>query len=172
MLAPRSLLLVARLLTLAGLRPTPASAEPPLEIGSRLELFVDGTLIERLTGGARQQLQRPTPQILILTTDQPWEGNAVNYVTAFQDDGVYRLDYRGADVQYDANGYRETHREVTCYAESQDGIRWKRPHLGLVEFQGSTANNIVRDGVGTHCVMPTCSRCNSATDKRNERYGG
>ena len=31
---------------------------------------------------------------------------------------------------------------VTCYAESQDGIHWDKPELGLCEWCGSTANNI------------------------------
>jgi len=30
-----------------------------------------------------------------------------------------------------------------CYATSQDGIHWDKPNLGLIEFQGSTENNIV-----------------------------
>jgi hypothetical protein len=33
--------------------------------------------------------------------------------------------------------------QVTCYAESRDGIRWTKPELGLVEFKGSSQNNIV-----------------------------
>ena len=31
-----------------------------------------------------------------------------------------------------------------CYAESKDGIHWDKPNLGLVEFNGSTQNNLVR----------------------------
>jgi hypothetical protein len=30
-----------------------------------------------------------------------------------------------------------------CYAESDDGIRWRKPELGLVEFEGSRRNNLV-----------------------------
>jgi hypothetical protein len=30
-----------------------------------------------------------------------------------------------------------------CYAESRDGLTWNQPPLGLSEFQGSTANNIL-----------------------------
>lgn len=30
-----------------------------------------------------------------------------------------------------------------CYAESDDGIDWRKPELNLVEYDGSTANNIV-----------------------------
>ena len=29
-----------------------------------------------------------------------------------------------------------------CYASSRDGIHWTKPELGLVEYQGSTANNL------------------------------
>ena len=32
---------------------------------------------------------------------------------------------------------------VICYATSSDGVSWEKPELGLVEFAGSTANNIV-----------------------------
>ena len=86
--------------------------------------------------------------------DRPWEGNAVNYVTAFQDGEIFRLYYRGADVQYSKDGSRESHREVTCYAESRDGIHWTKPVLGLFEFGGSKQNNIVWDGIGTHNFTP------------------
>ena len=30
-----------------------------------------------------------------------------------------------------------------CYAVSRDGIHWTKPELGLVEYRGSTANNLV-----------------------------
>ena len=32
-----------------------------------------------------------------------------------------------------------------CYAESDDGIHWVKPNLGLYEWEGSKANNIVMD---------------------------
>ena len=37
------------------------------------------------------------------------------------------------------------HPPVCCYAESRDGIEWRKPSLGLIEFDGSTDNNIVLD---------------------------
>ena len=57
--------------------------EPPIDIGSRRELFVDGVLVQRLLGQARQVLQHPTPREIVLICDRPWEGNGVNYVTVF-----------------------------------------------------------------------------------------
>jgi len=131
-----------------------AQAAGPIEVGSRRELFVDDFLVERLTGQAQLRLHRPTPREVSLAADQPWEGNACGYVTVFQDGQRYRMYYRGAHVVYTRDGYRGTHREVYCYAESSDGIRWTKPDLGLFEFEGSKKNNIVWDGVGTHAFVP------------------
>ena len=36
-----------------------------------------------------------------------------------------------------------------CYATSKDGITWVKPELGLVEYEGSKANNILWRGSGT-----------------------
>ncbi len=33
--------------------------------------------------------------------------------------------------------------EVTCYAESSDGIRWDKPDLGLFDVHGTTNNNVI-----------------------------
>lgn len=43
-----------------------------------------------------------------------------------------------------------------CYAESKDGIHWEKPNLGLVEFEGSTDNNILfRYAHGTGIMLDT-----------------
>jgi hypothetical protein len=34
-----------------------------------------------------------------------------------------------------------------CYATSKDGIKWEKPELGLVEYEGSKANNINLRGI-------------------------
>ena len=115
-----------------------------LEIGSRLELFVDGALIEETRGEARLELRRPTPREVVLETDRSWEGNACGHFTVFQDDGRYRMYYRGSHF-VTGETLTRPHREVVCYAESLDGIHWYRPSLGLVEFEGSKANNIILD---------------------------
>jgi hypothetical protein len=142
------------ILVMLGALTTATQAGEPIDFGSRLQLMADTSLIDQLSGGARQDLHRPTPQEVVLVMDRPWEGNAVNYVTAFQDGGIDRMYYRGADVRYSKGGSIETHREVTCYAESQDGIHWTKPQLGLFEFNGLKENNIVWDGLGTHNFTP------------------
>jgi len=131
-----------------------AAANEVVDIGSGRELFVDDHLIDKLSGKAQLRLHRPEPREVTLVTDQPWEGNAVNYVTVFRDGDRYRMYYRGADEVYTPDSYKATHREVYCYAESKDGIHWTRPDLGLFEFNGSKKNNIVRDGLGGHNFTP------------------
>ena len=97
----------------------------------------------------QQKLHRPAAREVVLTTNAPWEGNTSAYYTVFRDGPLFRMYYRGS--HWDTKTRKATHREVTCYAESKDGIHWTKPELGQFEFAGSRANNIVLDGIGTHC---------------------
>ncbi|MGM0490372.1 MAG: twin-arginine translocation signal domain-containing protein [Planctomycetota bacterium] len=124
-----------------------------VEIGSRRELLVDDHLIDTLDN-ARRVLHRPIPREISLVRNKPWEGNSSGYTTVFQDGDLYRMYYRGTHVAYSQGKSKRAHREVYCYAESQDGINWTRPNLGLVEFDGSKKNNIIWDGVGSHNFTP------------------
>ena len=122
-----------------------------IDIGSRLELLVDDFLIDRVSG-VSSRLHRPTPREIVLEHQEPWEGNASIYDTVFQDDGLYRLYYAGNQVDEETG--EEPHPEFACYAESQDGIHWTKPRLELVAFNGSRDNNIIIEGIGTHCFTP------------------
>ncbi|MEM7474562.1 MAG: neutral/alkaline non-lysosomal ceramidase N-terminal domain-containing protein [Planctomycetota bacterium] len=121
--------------------------QTPLDIGSRLELFVDDFLVDSTQGDVTKALMKPEPREVVLVADQPWEGNTSGYFTLFRDGDLYRMIYRG--WQHDKNK-KAAHPEVTCYAESRDGIHWKRPNLGFFEWDGSKENNIVWLGQGTH----------------------
>ncbi len=117
-------------------------AEPAIDIGDRLEVFVDRALIDTMEGGATLQLAQPRPEEVSLTFDNPWDGPfSAAYMTVIKDGGTYRLYYRGGTKS--DTGITKAGTEVTCYAESQDGKTWVKPKLGLVEFEGSTANNII-----------------------------
>ena len=119
-----------------------SNAEDPdaIDIADRLELFVDDYLVEALEGEARQILNHPVPREVVFVSNRPWEGNGLNYVTVFQDGDSYKMYYRGGD--YD-RGVTSLHEQVYCLAVSNDGIKWERPNLGLVEFEGSKDNNII-----------------------------
>ena len=136
----------------ALLFPLPLQAEPPYPLGSRRELFVDGFLVARLGGKAELRLHHPVPRELVFVTGRPWEGNTCGYFTFFRDGPLFRMYYRGSHSR--AAGRPRGLREVTCYAESADGIHWKRPDLGLFSFRGSRKNNIVWVGPGAHDFTP------------------
>jgi len=112
--------------------------EPPLRIGSRLELMVDGYLVGELRGAASPQLHEPIDRGVALAFDRPWEGPFCGYVTVIHDGPKYRLYYRGMPGGGDGSD-----NESTCYAESDDGVTWTRPNLGLFEVNGSKDNNII-----------------------------
>ena len=126
------------------------SAEPGgkamTEIGSRLELFVDEFMVDSLTGEARRKLHHPQPREVVLTFDQPWEGPFCGYFTVITDEGKFRMYYRGwPDLEKG---------DYTCLAESEDGINFTRPNVGIFEFEGSTENSIVWAGPGCHNFTP------------------
>lgn len=126
----------------------PLLAAEPIQLGTRLELFVDDHIVEKMDGEVSQHLHLPEPKEVVLVTDKPWEGNTCAYYTVFRDGDIFRMYYRGS--HYDEETRKSGHPEVTCYAESKDGIHWTKPNLGLFEFNGSKENNIVWDGIGTH----------------------
>lgn len=137
-----------------GAMSSQVTADEPVNIGSRRELFVDRHLVDQLSG-VSIQLQRPQSAGIALKFDQPWEGQVSGYVTVFRDGPLYRMYYRGRPLTgYGDNDPRA--QEVTCYAESNDGISWTKPRLGLISFGGSKENNAILADVGhvTHNFAP------------------
>ncbi len=143
-------MLRAMLVVLLVSPPVWAAAAGPIAVGSRLEPFVDDVLIDKMTG-ASLVLHRPTPREVAIVHDKPWEGNTCAYHTVFKDGDVYRMYYRGASYRLQAGKFVH---QVTCYAESADGVTWRKPELGLKDFNGSKRNNIVWTGAGTHNFAP------------------
>ncbi len=129
--------------------PRDASAETddegdPIEIGSRRELFIDAYLIDRFEGKAEQRLHHPVPREIALVHDAPWEGSGSGYHSVFQDGDLYRMYYKAWHLAVSKDGLDSgRHPLYCCYAESDDGIHWRKPELGLHDFQGSKKNNIV-----------------------------
>src|SRR5689334_375825 len=121
-----------------------AADAAPIELGSRLEPFVDRYLIDRMDG-MELRLHEPRSEGTVFDFDQPWEGVTSGYVSVFKDGDIYRMYYRGSnDPSYTIKAtvrpeekLLPEHAQFACYAESKDGINWTRPNLGLFEFNGS-----------------------------------
>jgi hypothetical protein len=109
-----------------------------IDIGSQRELFVDYYLIDRLKG-AELRLHEPRDEGPVFYFDNLWEGQFSGYCTIIKEDSLFRAYYRGIPtVGNDGNK-----NEVTCIAESKDGTNWKKPNLGIFDFNGTKSNNII-----------------------------
>ena len=131
------------------------------DIGSRLEPFVDDWLIGNMHN-LGLKLHSPIKREVVLRFDAPWEGPTSAYITVMKDEDRYRMYYRGSGHE------GPQYSEVTCYAESKDGITWTKPSLGIFEVKGSTDNNIIWIGEGTHNFTPFKDRNPEAL--KEERY--
>jgi hypothetical protein len=130
-----------------------------LDVGCRLELFVDETLLERMRG-VHLHLHTPTPQNVVLRCNQPWEGPSSAYFSVFQDEGLCRMYYRG--------GGDEGQPEVTCTAVSEDGIHWRKPELGLGAREGRQDTNIIVNPGCSHNFAPFLDA--NPNTKPSQRY--
>ena len=131
--------------------PMAQSQTQVIDIGSRLEPFVDHYLIDRMDG-TRLILHHPHDEGPVLKFDKPWEGPFCGYCTVIKDGETYRLYYRGLpEAGKDASA-----KQTTCYAESKDGIHWIKPELNLFEVMGSKKNNVVlaNAAAATHNFSP------------------
>ena len=138
----------------------------PIDLTTRLELLVDSTLIDEMRG-VRFELQRPERREVAFLADAPWEDDVAGFSSVVDEGGTARLYYR-AFIPDRSNESRV----VFALAESTDGGRtFSRPDLGLVEYDGSTANNILFIGEPPFTPPPAFIDTNPAC-KPNERYKG
>ena len=109
-----------------------------IEIGSDLQLFVD-TFIIGVMDGVHLKMHTPVDEGNVMNFDKPWEGPVSAFVTVMKDGDLFRLYYRGKS-NYSKDGSKD---EVTCYAESKDGIHWVKPDLGIFKIHRTKDNNVV-----------------------------
>ncbi|MCP4643523.1 MAG: hypothetical protein GY851_23950, partial [bacterium] len=131
-----------------------AGSEEPRPVGAQHQLFIDDSLI-----AANQGLERVVNQPAkhqanpVLTYEKPWEGNCViawGSVLYDETDKLFKFWYMV---------YKKFAKNddpiLVCYATSRDGLHWDKPDLGLVDYLGSTANNIVLWPKGDLIDAPT-----------------
>ncbi|MBT3379077.1 MAG: hypothetical protein HN742_20500 [Lentisphaerae bacterium] len=147
-----------------------SSSNEAIDIGSRLELFVDRHLIDSLDGA---ELRMHRPQRLPLAASPLGAGA---YSTVIKDGDLYRAYYRSDDSSYKGKrGYSGHPGEITCYAESRDGHEWAFPSLGLHEINGSRDNNVILAGLApfSHNFSPFLdTRPGVAAEERYKALAG
>ena len=85
--------------------------------------------------GIRLTVEEADASEALFGDDADWEGGLLP-LYVWQGDGQYNMLYRATGG--------------TAYRYSEDGYQWARPEIGRIEFNGSTANNLVCD----QCVGP------------------
>jgi len=132
------LLLAASVVT-ASEQPRPDARAKPLAVGSDKQLLIDDLYFdtsENIT--LKVHSPRKTGE-QNLKRDRPWESVTLNWFSVMEDAGTLRMWYEC----YDADGWFTGDDTAFCYAESDDGIRWRKPNLGLFDYKGSRENNIL-----------------------------
>ena len=122
-------------------RSVPAQ-EGPIKMGKHRQLFVDDYVIAEMRGVSKVLNQpRRHPLNPVVTPDHPWEGAGLFSPGVRYDEktGTFTMNYLANLAEYDRR---------VCRAVSKDGIHWEKPELGLVEYEGSKANNLVRRDPG------------------------
>ena len=128
-----------------------AGAAPPAAPAHLL--FVDRTHISAADPRLALRLQQPTKGPWVLSPSEPWEAWAIagyNTVVAGNGTRPHRLYYSCVEALHAP--------QRVCLAESKDGLTWTKPLLGLYNFNGSTANNILFGGEGCTPFLESPSR--------------
>ena len=93
----------------------------------------------------RNRLATPEVEEIVLEEANEVERGGPHYPTAVYENGRFRMWYNcWKDKKWSA-GWSEHN----AYAESDDGLSWTRPKVGIVEYNGSTDNNLVN--LIAHC---------------------
>jgi hypothetical protein len=137
---------------------------------NRKHVFIDWSLVEAGSGNAWSgtpdpwlmpygiELRTFAPHIHpdpILLPEKPWEEYLISaWATVFEDEGTFKLYYEGYHSPDAVGKDIQKHVSQVCYAESEDGINWVRPQLGIVDFRGDHETNIVFSGIKTTGIGP------------------
>jgi hypothetical protein len=97
-------------------------------------LFLDPDILVSSTY-AVIETNAPIEKEVVILPDRPWEQLMISFFFTVRDEGgTLRLWYICRDLDNQPN---------VAYAESTDGIHWIKPNLGIVDYHGSTDNNLV-----------------------------
>lgn len=116
-----------------------------IKLDNQREFFWDNYLVNEEQTTAELRVHQPVRKGVSIAFDKPWEGDGCDYQNIVFDPilNKYRMYYLGWEM-LNAEGTLHTITEIhVCLMESEDGIHWERPNLGLYEFDGNKENNIV-----------------------------
>jgi hypothetical protein len=113
-------------------------------------LFADTRRIAALDGDATHRWHPATKVVEpVMHPDKPWDkAGAFLYGTVLKEGERLRMWYQARRAMGGGNSH------TIAYAESADGLQWEKPHLGLVDFDGSRENNLTTAALHLASVIP------------------
>ncbi len=158
-----------------------------LQIGDRRQFFFDDLMLEQVQDVTRRFYSpEKVSDKPMIKSDQPWEHvtyftcNAWNVIYDPKDK-IFKCWYEDWTVDQPKNAHswiRETdgkfcvdfHGTWTsrlCYAESKDGINWKKPALGIIKENGHDTNIVIGGKLGAaHCTYVMLDKAEKDPKKR------
>ncbi len=112
------------------------AAQDTFSLSGNWQLFVDDYLVEQKDNSVRRTYHafEKHARNPVIIADKPWEGKMAYLFGTVMPKVVghgYRMWYQSWNGEY-----------VNLYATSEDGIHWDKPELGIVNYNGTTNNNI------------------------------
>ncbi len=146
----------------------------PLKIGDKPQFLFDDYAVEdrfglhRVVGPVEKYEGNP----LTIGEDMPWETSTTSWDGAYLRKIIYdpkdKL-YKGWYLIYRYEPGIETgYNYSTLYAESDDGITWRKPQLDFFEIDGRKTNYVMHRERGT-CLLQDVKLDTTETDE-NKRY--
>jgi hypothetical protein len=137
----------------------PPEVRNPLNIGNEEVLFIDPATVEstdRILRAFHQPEKRAEP---VLGVDTPWEGMTTTLPCVLYDEKEtkFRMWYSTFFIPEEFRRKGEVPGDDKlssriCYAESNDGVHWEKPRLGLFKFDGQDTNVVLEEMVGWRAV--------------------
>ncbi|MHB9110395.1 MAG: hypothetical protein ACYDCO_25360 [Armatimonadota bacterium] len=116
---------------------------------SQAQLFLDNLLVadsHQVTRVWHQPVKYPEP---VLRAEYPWEYNCpALFGTVLRREGLFRMWYVA---------WTREMRPQLLYAESDDGVHWRKPALGQYEVCGSRENNVVLHAADPEAIIDDCA---------------
>jgi hypothetical protein len=120
-----------------------ARADAPIDIGDRLEPFVDLYLVDSMKGTTHEFHE---PQEITPSSQAPSDGYYAT-VIYLPKEKKYLHYCREVIPGYEGDRGDGHPGEATALEESTDGVHWTKPNLGLFEVNGSKDNNYILYGM-------------------------
>ena len=127
-----------------------APEREPIDVGSGKQLFLDEMFFAS-SRGVELTVNPPVDGGVCIQADRPWESAHAGLWCVIVPDtkaSHVKMYYEGYAQRPEGPDGMPQELRTMCCAVSTDGVTWEKPELGLYEYQGSKANNIVFMGEG------------------------